>query len=333
MNLAQERTGYMPETESVVFCGSGLDRAASLRLDAAAFRAARDDSRARCLLLWRGKVLVCGKARDVLGFVPPDHPMLDLAQEHPILLGLGDDGAPRFASDLTEWAPENQDISKVGAFFDPSEQRMPTFSADCAFMDLRQVMARLSPRDAELAATAKGILGWHATHGYCARCGTASELAQGGWQRVCPSCKAQHFPRCDPVVIMLVTAGFDVLLGRSRLWPEGMYSLLAGFVEPGETIEAAVRREVMEEAGIRVGAVRYLASQPWPFPSSLMLGCSGEALSRDLCVDTQEIADATWISREEVMTVLADAHPTLRPPRKGSIARFLLDQWLRDMLD
>jgi NAD+ diphosphatase len=194
-------------------------------------------------------------------------------------------------------------------------------------------MTRLDARAAELAATAKAILHWHASHGFCAACGAATQVTQGGWQRTCPACGAHHFPRTDPVVIMLVTRGNALLLGRSPAWPEGMYSLLAGFVEPGETLEAAVRREVFEEAGIRVGGVRYLASQPWPFPASLMFGCAAEAMDDTITRDPAELEDALWITREEMVTVMAGAHPRIRASRKGAIAHFLVTNWLADRLD
>ena len=154
-----------------------------------------------------------------------------------------------------------------------------------------------------------------------------------GWQRNCPSCGAQHFPRTDPVVIMLVTHGNRALLGRSPGWPEGMYSCLAGFVEPGETLEAAVRREVLEEAGIRIGTVRYLASQPWPFPASLMIGCAAEALTDTITRDPAELEDAIWITREEALATLSGERPDILPARKGAIAHFLLSNWLADRLD
>jgi len=186
---------------------------------------------------------------------------------------------------------------------------------------------------AELAAAAKAVISWHETHRFCARCGAPSDLAQAGWQRSCASCGGQHFPRTDPVVIMLITHGDTVLMGRSPGWPEGMYSLLAGFVEPGETLEAAVRREVMEEAGVPVGQVSYLSSQPWPFPASLMFGCAGEALSREITIDPVEIEDAMWVSKSEMMQAFAGEHPTLLPARKGAIAHFLLQNWLADTLD
>jgi NAD+ diphosphatase len=155
----------------------------------------------------------------------------------------------------------------------------------------------------------------------------------GGWQRNCPACGAHHFPRTDPVVIMLVTRVNAVLMGRSPGWPEGMYSLLAGFVEPGETLEAAVRREVFEEAGVRLGRVGYLASQPWPFPASLMFGCRAEALTEEITIDPAEIEAARWVPREEMLTVLAGRHPELRAPRRGAIAAFLIEAWLADRLD
>ena len=201
------------------------------------------------------------------------------------------------------------------------------------FAELRGVMALLSPREAELVATAKAILQWHASHGFCAACGARSDVVQGGWQRSCPACGAQHFPRTDPVVIMLVTHGNSVLLGRSPGWPEGMFSLLAGFVEPGETLEAAVRREVLEETGVTCGAVGYLASQPWPFPASLMIGARTEATGTAIVLDPLELEQALWLPREELVSVFAGRHPVIRPSRKGAIANFILRAWLADRLD
>jgi NAD+ diphosphatase len=132
---------------------------------------------------------------------------------------------------------------------------------------------------------------------------------------------------------MLITHGNNVLVGRSHAWPEGMYSLLAGFVEPGETLEAAVRREVLEESGILVGAVNYLASQPWPFPASLMFGCLGTAMNKDITIDPKEIEDALWVSREDMLDVFEGVHPKIKPARKGAIAHFLLENWLSDCLN
>lgn len=322
----------MKLAETVTFGGSGLDRAGGLRGDAQALAACQADPRARCLLVWRGKLLVAGAARDRLAWVGMAT-ALGPRTEPPLLLGRDDDGTPVFAQDISSWQPEDQDTATVGAFFDPSEQVHPDLPADQVFVELRRVMARLSARDAELAATAKAVLGWHDSHRFCARCGAATDLAQGGWQRSCPSCKTQHFPRTDPVVIMLITHGNSVLMGRSPGWPEGMYSLLAGFVEPGETLEAAVRREVFEESGITVGAVSYLASQPWPFPASLMFGCAGIALDTRITVDPVELEDAIWVSREDMAKVFAGEHPTIKPARKGAIAHFLLENWLADRLD
>jgi NAD+ diphosphatase len=245
---------------------------------------------------------------------------------------LGLDGGPRFAVDISAWQPE-EIPDTVGAFFDPSEQRHPFLPADHAFGELRANMTRLDARAAELVATAKAVLGWHETHGYCSRCGAKSQMIEAGWQRLCPDCGARHFPRTDPVVIMLILSGNDVLMGRSPGWPEGMYSLLAGFVEPGETLEAAVRREVREEAGVEVGRVDYLASQPWPFPASLMLGCRGEATSREIRLDPVELEDARWVSREEMLEIVAGRSQAMKPARKGAIARFLLDAWLADKLE
>jgi NAD+ diphosphatase len=320
----------MKHAESVTFGGSGLDRAAALRGKPDTIAALLNDPASGVLPIWRGKPLLDADTR-VPVFLPAIHAVFDSADEAPVFLGL-DDGAARFARDISNWEPDLS-ADTVGAFHDPSEQHHPALATALIFAELRANMTRLSPRDAELVATAKAILGWHETHGFCARCGTRSTIAQAGWQRDCPACGAHHFPRTDPVVIMLITHGNSVLMGRSPGWPEGMYSLLAGFVEPGETIEAAVRRETFEETGIRVGEVGYLSSQPWPFPSSLMFGCRGRALGRDITIDPAEIEDALWVSREDMLATLTGDHPKLKPARKGAIARFLIENWLADRLD
>ncbi|WP_102225950.1 NAD(+) diphosphatase [Acidimangrovimonas sediminis] len=317
--------------EEVTFGGSGLDRAAHLRGDAGEEARLAADPAARVLPFWRMKPLLAG---DALTRLAPDHPALASAAEDALRIFLGlDENGPVFALDLSAWLPEGLDETALGGFLDQSEQRHPALPDDHAFTELRAAMTRLTPRDAELAAMARALFAWHASHGFCARCGAKSDVSSAGWQRQCPACGAPHFPRTDPVVIMLITHGNSVLLGRSPGWPEGMYSLLAGFVEPGETLEAAVRREVYEEAGVEVGRVGYLASQPWPFPASLMIGCRGEALSREITIDPAEIEDALWLPREEALQAMAGLHPRIKPARKGAIAHFLLSNWLADRLD
>ncbi|MFN3211323.1 MAG: NAD(+) diphosphatase [Roseovarius sp.] len=318
----------MRHAETVTFGGSGLDRAAELRGKPDEIAGAPRD----VVLSWRGKPLVTGPGLDRLVRLPVDHPVLSQAAPEAILLGRDEDGRLIEARELIDWMPEDVDPDQMNSFVDVSEQRHPLMQETEVFAELRRVMTRLTPRDAELAATAKAVLHWHVSHRFCARCGAQSAMTQAGWQRACPSCGAQHFPRTDPVVIMLITHGNSVLMGRSPHWPDGMYSLLAGFVEPGETVEAAVRREVWEEAGVRVGAVEYLASQPWAFPASLMLGCRGVALDREIVADPVEIEDAMWVSREEMMQAFAGSHPVLNPARKGAIAQFLLRNWLADTL-
>jgi NAD+ diphosphatase len=194
-------------------------------------------------------------------------------------------------------------------------------------------MTALPPAEAQAAATARALLHWHASHGFCAACGAPTAPAEAGWRRDCPACGASHFPRTDPVVIMLVTRGDRALLGRSPGWPAGMHSCLAGFMEPGETVEAAVRREVMEEAGVEVGRVRYLRSQPWPFPASLMLGCQAEARTDAIRLDPRELEAALWVSRERMGRIMAGRDDEVRAPRVGAIAAALLGAWVADGLD
>ncbi|MEO8531937.1 MAG: NAD(+) diphosphatase [Deltaproteobacteria bacterium] len=308
---------------SFAFEGSVLQRAAELR----ASNAPALDPRARSLVLWRGKLLVGSDNQPFVALL--DTPAFEIAREPVIFLGIGANG-PRFGIDLSSWTPP-EDAATIGEFVDASEQRHPDFP-DARFVEVRGIMSLLGIEDAECIATARALTSWHASHRFCAACGQPSIVAQSGWQRNCPACNAQHFPRTDPVVIMAITRGDKLLLGRGPTWPERMYSCLAGFVEPGEPIEAAVRRETLEEAGITVGKVTYVASQPWPFPMSLMFGCLGEALSDDITLDVNELADARWFDRTEVMHILAGIHPDVAQPRKGAIAGYLIERWASDQL-
>ncbi|MGX6998219.1 NAD(+) diphosphatase [Caballeronia sp. KNU42] len=194
-------------------------------------------------------------------------------------------------------------------------------------IDLRSLALqdRVAAGTLGILAEAKSMLDWHRRHGFCANCGSASRVTNAGWQRICDVCDARHFPRVDPVVIMLVIDGERCLLGRQRHFAPGMYSALAGFVEPGETAEDAVRREVMEEARVKCAQVVYFASQPWPFPSSLMIGCFAQASDTDIVVDTNELEDARWFSRQEVAAMFAGKHPDgLSAPKPFAIAHHLL---------
>lgn len=299
--------------KDLAFAGGGLDRQAFRRRDMdTASRAA--SGTAAVLWLWDGKVPV----REGL-----DAPALHLAH------GLPD--APGAATPLfLGTAPGLGEVMACDLGAGPILAALPP---GVAWVEPRLSLGLFDAPEGEIVATARALAGWHASHGYCARCGAASVVAEAGWQRRCPACAALHFPRTDPVVIMLVTLGDEILLGRSPGWPEGMYSALAGFMEPGETIEAAVRREVAEETGIAISRVRYLASQPWPFPASLMIGCHAQAETRDIVLDPAELEDALWVGRQEMVTVMAGRHPRLNPPRRGAIARELVANWLADRLD
>ncbi|WP_374307892.1 NAD(+) diphosphatase [Methylocella sp.] len=199
-----------------------------------------------------------------------------------------------------------------------------------AFLDIRLIATQgLLPASViGPLGEAKSLLSWHARHRFCSNCGAPTRPLAGGWRRGCGVCGAQHFPRTDPAVIMLVVDGDDCLLGRQANFAPKMFSCLAGFMESGETIEDAVRREVAEEAGVAVGRITYLASQPWPFPSSLMIGCVAEALTRELSFCDHELEDARWFSREEVRLMLLRSHPHgLTCPSKVAIANLLISAW------
>ncbi len=176
-------------------------------------------------------------------------------------------------------------------------------------------------------AQGAALMTWHATHRFCGRCGSPTEPRIGGYKRVCTSCEAQLFPRTDPVVIMLAVTSTHAVLGRSPHFGPGMYSALAGFVEPGETIENAVRREIGEESGLTIGRVVYHASQPWPFPHSLMIGCFGEAVTQEIRFDANELEDCRWFSRDEVRRIVAGEHPEISIPPAGAIATHLIRAW------
>ena len=199
--------------------------------------------------------------------------------------------------------------------------------------DLRSIAVRglVEPEHLPPIAEAKAVLHWHLRHRFCANCGAPTVAVQAGWKRDCPQCKAEHFPRTDPVVIMLASAGDQCLLGRSPRFLPSMWSCLAGFIEPGESFEDAVRRETREEAGIACGRVTYFQSQPWPFPSSLMIGCHAEALTREIVVDREELEDARWFTRTEVEAMLLRKHPAgLTAPPPVAIAHHLIRAWLEN---
>jgi NAD+ diphosphatase len=273
------------------FSGPGLDRADPLRADPDAIAGLAGRPQAR-ELAWRDGLPEIGEdGRLVWGEVNSPE----------LFLGLDGD-QPRFAS-----IPPSVEGSR-GAF---------------------AVMVDLSPAQAPIFAAALSLGGWHRRHGFCANCGSPTRIVRGGWSRVCPECAAEHYPRVDPVVIMLAEHEGALLLGRQPQFVAGRYTALAGFVETGETIEAAVARELKEEAGISVTDVTYVASQPWPFPSSLMIGCRARADAADLTIDTAELEDARWFSRDEVAAALSEPEAgPFRPPPRFAIARTLLERWL-----
>jgi NAD+ diphosphatase len=202
---------------------------------------------------------------------------------------------------------------------------------DVAVTELRGMAMQgvVPPDQLSAIAMAKSLVGWHQRHGFCANCGTRTAMKEGGWKRDCPNCKAEHFPRTDPVVIMLVTSGEKCLLGRQKQFPPGMYSCLAGFVEAAETIEDAVRREIFEESGIRCTDVTYYMTQPWPYPSSLMIGCSARATTEDIVVDRTELEDARWFDRAEAALMITRKHPDgLAGPHPFAIAHHLVGRWV-----
>jgi NAD+ diphosphatase len=229
---------------------------------------------------------------------------------------------PHFALDLSSHE------EPLEALRSPALAAAGIAEAGVRFADLRQLAGRLAREEGSLLALARAMLFWHSRHRFCGMCGAPTQSEEAGHMRRCtdPACKAMHFPRTDPAVIMLVTDGERALLGRNKNFVPGMYSTLAGFVEPGESLEDAVAREVREETAIEVGAVHYHSSQPWPFPANIMLGFYAEATSSDITVDYGELEDARWFERDWLRSHVDD--DTFRLPRRDSIARRLIGDWL-----
>lgn len=297
------------------FAGNPLNRLSEVRDDKAAVEALLRSPQARSLV-FVGDVPVMKAVNPPDPFFTPSQAASFGSICEQVLLGSWEEG-PVFAT-----------LFDAGlAMGDPPA--LPG-RADTTMVDLRSLaVKRLLPRGVlGMMAQAKSILHWHMRHRFCSNCGQPTQVASAGWKRECLGCKAQHFPRTDPVVIMVAVRGDRCLLGRQARFATGMYSALAGFIEPGETVEDAVRREVMEEAGIKIGRVAYMASQPWPFPASLMIGCLAEALSEDITVDRTELEDARWFSRDEVRQMLYGTHEKfLAAPQLIAIARTLLQSW------
>jgi NAD+ diphosphatase len=296
---------------------SPIERVAERRADPAWLEAAAVDARALVYVVG-GEHIVLKTNRGAFEatFSPAEARALGTPSEL-VFLGLMG-GAPRF-----------------GLGLDPVAVAALKGRAELTAIDLRSIAVQglVGPDHLPLLAEAKALINWHARHRFCANCGAPTQVVQGGWRRDCKACEAQHFPRTDPVVIMLAAHGDRCVLGRAGRFLPNMWSCLAGYVEPGESIEDAVRREVREEVGIDCGRVRYFGSQPWPFPTSLMIGCYAEARSREIVVDRGELEDARWFDREEAAAMLLRRHPDgLTTPPPMAIAHHIIRAWLEGEL-
>ena len=302
----------------IAFGGNPLDRASEKRSDADLMAAMRGSTDCRVLPLWKLQPLLLGPenvtAKAELGFL--DGTLAHgLGAPDAVEVFLGLDGkVPYFARDIS-------------ALPDPLAASLASLGH---FRDARAAAALLASGPIAILGQAKALIDWHNRHGFCANCGTATALADGGYRRLCPACKAEHFPRTDPAVIMLVTDKDRCLLARNKRFAGGHYSTLAGFIEPGETIEEAVRREVYEEVRVRVGAVSYFASQPWPFPSNLMIGCFAQSEGSDIEVDGQEIIAARWFDRATVRRLISGESDEVGLPRGDAIASHLIRHWAEE---
>lgn len=299
------------------FAGSPIDRAGHLRTDDDWQKAAREAPTTRYLPLWNLRALMATDDPLTISWRNAEDIKSILAHE-PVIVFLGMiDEVAHFAIDVSAAGQRRANVP---------------FGEHGKFIDVRSAAMECSMADAAMLAQARSMIDWHARHGFCSTCGKPSALKESGYMRQCPDCNAMHFPRTDPVTIMLVLDGDNALMGRQARFATGSYSALAGFTEPGESIEESVRREVKEEAGLDVGAVRYHSSQPWPFVSNLMIGCYAEALTREIVVDTEELEEARWFTRDEVASMVerwAD-ETAVRMPPPLSIAHQLAKAWLKD---
>ena len=298
------------------YSGVGLDRADHLRRDPDWLDARRADPATCFVPVWRARNLVREEEPVRAAWLRPSEvPGLAARAAEAIFLGCTGETA-FFAVDLSDLEEPLSD---------------PALAGSLGFRDLREVGPLLEQGEGAVLAYARGLVHWHGRHRFCGVCGESTASRQGGHVRACTggSCGADHFPRTDPAVIMLVHDGGDrCVLGRQKIWPDGMHSTLAGFVEPGESLEEAVAREVFEEVGLSVHDVTYRSSQPWPFPSSIMLGFNAATRHQALRINPHELAAARWYSRDELLNSPEDT--TFRLPRRDSIARRLVDDWLAE---
>jgi NAD+ diphosphatase len=302
------------------YAGNPLDRAGERRPDAAWIEERLADPGSQVLALWNGQPLAGtheGGGAALRYISAPLAKALAADDERLLFLGLRlEEDAAVFAVDLEGAA-------------DPSKGAL--LSTDGGFEGLRALAARLSPQEAAIAAQAKAVFEWRRRHRFCSACGQPSAVADAGWKRVCPACKTEHFPRTDPVVIMLATQDHGgaprCLLGRQALWPPGMFSTLAGFMEPGESIEEACARELFEEAGLEAQAVSYHSSQPWPYPSNLMIGLIAEVAVGEGRADQNELEAVRWFTKSEALALLRGETPDLFAPPPFAIAHHLIKSW------
>ncbi|MFV0281197.1 MAG: NAD(+) diphosphatase [Rhodoblastus sp.] len=314
------RTGYST---------NDLDRMSEKRDDPAQIEAMRADSEARTFVLAGENVVL---ERDSEGyrslFTFAEAARMGAARETAFL---GHDGVGGVFALMLEDAPQDLGPSREQLQRVYKGETPPPGKTEEVRVDLRSIVMQsmVSDKVAGRLAQAKSVMYWHSRHRFCANCGAETQTASAGWKRVCAACKAEHFPRTDPVVIMLAVSGDKCLLGRQPRFPKGMYSALAGFVEGGETLEDAVRREIKEEAGVSCGKVSYMASQPWPFPCSLMIGCLAEAEGEEIVVDRTELDDARWFSREEALKLVDGRLDGFFCPPKFAIAHHLIAAWAR----
>lgn len=323
----------MTLSKKFLFSETNFERSAKTRENSQELTRLLKHSKTKHILVWRGKILFDFSLDEPrIGQIAHYDNFWNSANKVNIkngtFIGFQDQSAI-FYHNIPDWNNLETNELTVSSFSDETRNLHPSLSKDFAFCEIRSLMTVIEDADTRMLAAIKGLFEWNKVNSFCSNCGVKTLQVLSGWERICKSCNLKHFPRTDPVVIMMVYHKDKALLGRSYAWPKGMFSCLAGFMEPGESIEAAVARETFEETGVHVQNIKYITSQPWPFPASLMIGCIAEAKSDSIIIDQEELEDARWFTKTEIRKALEKKREWW-PAREGSIARFLINQWVAE---
>ena len=315
----------MLQNDAIKFANAPFDRAAHRRKNKDWLKTALKAEDSLFLPFYAGKILCIDNGEPAEAIIPGTK----ISKVPRKIAWLYQDEIPSFSHCQIVFLGEDKGKARFAISIPTSVNLETSLLADLIQGDLRAISGGISAQDAQYASTAASIFNWHRKHGFCANCGEETHIAEAGWKRECPACETEHFPRVDPVAIMLAVKGDKCLMGRGTDWGERMYSCLAGFVEPGETMEQAAARELFEEAGVvATNNAQYLFCQPWPFPSSLMIGMIVEVENEELTIDENELETARWFTKDEARQILEENHPDVDAPADIAVAYHVLKSWV-----